>query len=368
MAYRAAANGTRAGKMMVHMAAHRARLADHRIRQIGRMRSGGVVDHRKRRLERMREVARMGARLLRLPLRMLKQHVQLLHQRLHFQRQRIGHAVGTGGADMLDRALDAPQRAQADIALQQHQHHEAQPQDHEADDEDALDTVDLFVDLVPRLRDCEGPQGIAARQGGIALRNAERAAVELRAVVIEHVGPVGPAQLQRLVPQRARGKNRLVLQADRLARGADLVIEAGIGLEEALVAHRADQPDLIALLDLGRGDQCGQVVVELRVEILLDQVGQRAVQRQPATQQQHHDPNRRNGDHPPCQAAGMRGDEIARALVMHFPRHPVGRTRIAPARAVRADGPRIAGCVGRGLRPGGRRRGRRGCNQGHGSL
>ena len=54
---------------------------------------------------------------------------------------------------------------------------------------------------------------------------------------------------------------------------ADLEIEARIGLEEALVGGRAVEQDLAFGPDLGRGDQRGQHIFELGVEIAGDRGG-----------------------------------------------------------------------------------------------
>ena len=93
MAHRAAADGAGAGEVVVDLAAHRRRLAQHGLVEIGRVRAGGVGQHGQRGLERMGEVAGMGARFLGLLLGMGEQRVQFLDHRLHFLRQRIGDAV-----------------------------------------------------------------------------------------------------------------------------------------------------------------------------------------------------------------------------------------------------------------------------------
>jgi hypothetical protein len=63
------------------------------------------------------------------------------------------------------------------------------------------------------------------------------------------------------------------------AGGADLEIDAGIGLEEALVGGRAVEEGLALRADLGRGDQRGQHIIERGVEIAGDGVGQHPVER-----------------------------------------------------------------------------------------
>src|SRR3546814_20391078 len=68
--------------MVIDLPAHRARLADDGIGEVGAVRGGGVGDDGERGLERMGEVAGVAPRLLGLPLIMGEQLVQLLRHRL----------------------------------------------------------------------------------------------------------------------------------------------------------------------------------------------------------------------------------------------------------------------------------------------
>src|SRR3546814_9470696 len=68
--------------MVIDLPAHRARLADDGIGEVGAVRGGGVGDDGERGLERMGEVAGVAPRLLGLHLIMGEKLVQLLRHRL----------------------------------------------------------------------------------------------------------------------------------------------------------------------------------------------------------------------------------------------------------------------------------------------
>ena len=82
--------------LVIDLALHRIGFSQHSIIQIGRLRMRGVVEDGERGLERMGEIARMGARFFCLLFRMFEQCVQLIHHRLHFERQWLGDASGAG--------------------------------------------------------------------------------------------------------------------------------------------------------------------------------------------------------------------------------------------------------------------------------
>ena len=85
---------------------------------------------------------------------------------------------------------------------------------------------------------------------------------------------------------------------------ADLPVETAIGFEKTLVTERPVQEHLAIGPDLCRRDHRGEHIFQLIVEIARYRVVQHPVQRESATEQQDHDPRRRNPDHPPSERAG----------------------------------------------------------------
>ena len=151
--------------------------------EVGRVGRGGVHHHGQRGLERVGEVAGMGAGFLGLTVRMREQRIDLVDQRLDFERQWIVESVGPGGAHLLDGAPDAPQRDQPVARLQSGHEEQPEAQHDEAVEQDRADLVDLLVELLAAGGDGEPPAGVAAGQDDRALDDAQRLAVELRAVV-----------------------------------------------------------------------------------------------------------------------------------------------------------------------------------------
>ena len=70
------------------------------------------------------------------------------------------------------------------------------------------------------------------------------------------------------------------------------------------VSRRAIEEDLAFGPDLGRGDEGGQDIIELGVEIVGDGGGEDPVQRIAADAQKDDDPDRRHADHAPGERAG----------------------------------------------------------------
>jgi hypothetical protein len=144
------------------------------------------------------------------------------------------------------------------------------------------------------------PFDIAAGQLDRALDDPQRLFAELVGIVVQRLAPrLFAAQLQRPVPQRAR-------QVGIVALPGDLPVQAAVGLEEALVAEWAVEPDVAERVDLGRGDHRRERVVERLVELADDEAGECPVQRDAADQQQDRDPAGRDQHHPARQAAGVR--------------------------------------------------------------
>ena len=230
---RAAADGAGAGEMMVDLAAHRRRLAADRVDEIGAVRGGGVGDDGERRLQRVGEIAGMAARLLGLDLVMREQGVQLLGQRLDLARQPLLDPRLLARADRGDRAAHAAQRPQTVDRLQRGEHDQAEAENAERADQGPAEHADLLVERVAALRDLEAPAHRRAGQADVALDDAQPLRREFVAVVGS--GPRrrhgGRPTRQPPVPERARREGIEAL-------AADLVIEARIGLEEALVGGR----------------------------------------------------------------------------------------------------------------------------------
>ena len=318
--------------MMVHLPPHRRRLADHRVAQVRRLGGRGVHDDGQRRLERMGQIARMGARLLRLPLIMRQQRVQLLHHRQHFGRHRLGHAVLLARAHPHDFLPHLAQGAQAIDGLQARQHEQSQRQQREALEQGGPQCLDLRVQPGPRLRHHEQPARLRSGQHHRPLHDAQVLARKLLAVIDMQLPVVMlPRRLERSVPQGPRPPILMPL-------GADLVIEAAIGLQEALVGQFAVEQHLAIGPDLGRADHRGQHIIHAIVEIARDRVRQHPVQRHPAADQQHADPQRRDADHAPADrpggADGGRGYRVSHQKAVR-PGQPLSEVDVA-YRRVRA--------------------------------
>ena len=246
-----ATNRAGAGEMVIDLAAHHRRLADHRIGKIRRLGRGGVHDNRERRLERMSQIARMGARFFGLPFRMGQQSVQFFHQRLHFKRERFCHPVRPRVAHPLDRKAHPAQRAEPVPGLQHRHQEQAEPKHHEAADQDRANTGDLAVQIVPAGGHGEPPFGIAARQDDRPFHHPQRLIGELEAVVgVRKLVEVVRLNLERAVPQRAREKLVMPL-------AYNLPVEPAIGLEEALIAQRAVEEHFAVGANFRRSDHCG---------------------------------------------------------------------------------------------------------------
>ena len=187
--------------MVIDLPAHDRRLANHGVGEVRSLGGGSIHDDGQRRLERMREVARMRSRLLGLSLGMREQRVQFLDQRLHFERQRLGDAVGTGRAHRLDRAAHVAQREQPVPGLQGGHQQQAQRKNDEAVDQDRADRGDLRFQFAGAGSHGEPPLRIAAGQDDRALHHAQRLARELQAVVDMRLGiEMVAAHFKRAIP------------------------------------------------------------------------------------------------------------------------------------------------------------------------
>ena len=129
----------------------------------------------------------------------------------------------------------------------------------------------------------------------------------------------------------------------------DLPVEAGVRLEEALVAQWAVEEHLTIGPDLRRSDHAGHDVAQLLVEVVDDERGQRAIECDAADQQQEGDPACRDQHHAPPKRAGM----VAAG------RGACGGLYRSSLRLLR-PGRRRLSCAER-------RRGRRDCSRDHGS-
>ena len=96
----------------------------------------------------MREIAGMHARFLGLLLGMGQQGVDLIDQRLDFERQRLGNPVGALGPHCLDRIAHAAQRRKTVPALQHRHRHQAEPEHRETPDQDRTDADDLVIQFL----------------------------------------------------------------------------------------------------------------------------------------------------------------------------------------------------------------------------
>ena len=84
----------------------------------------------------MGKVAGMGARLLGLARGVGEQRVELLDQRLDFERQRLGYPVGAGRAHQLDRPAHPAQRMETVPGLQSGHNQQPKAEYEEADGQD----------------------------------------------------------------------------------------------------------------------------------------------------------------------------------------------------------------------------------------
>src|SRR3990167_983869 len=151
-------------------------------------------------------------------------------------------------------------------------------------------------------------------------------------LIIEMVG----AHREAAIPQRTAWKDLAPLPAD-------LPIETTVWFKEAQVTQRAVEEHFAIGPDLGRGNHGGEHAGELLVEVLLDEIGHRAIERDAAAEQEHRDPARRDEHHAPRKAA----------------LHPRGVWLLA--QGWRGRNAAFAKLLAR-------LRGRRGCIQVHGSL
>ena len=95
----APADGARPGEMVIDLAAHRRRLADHRRVEVGRIGGRRVGDHRQRSLERVGEIAGVPPCFLRLLLAVREELVDLLGQRADLG----GEILHRGGSSSPER-------------------------------------------------------------------------------------------------------------------------------------------------------------------------------------------------------------------------------------------------------------------------
>ena len=220
-----------------------------------------VHHHRQRRFQCMGQVARMGARFFGLPLGMFEQRVQLLHHRLHFQRQRIGYPARPALAHPRNRQTHPAQRPQSIIGLQACHHEQAKPQHQKRPYQDRTNASDLGIQFTPAGCNLKFPQRIGARQDHRTLDDPQRLAIKLVAVINLGVDMV-LVQIagQRPVPQRARGKIFMPLPRN-------LPIEPAVRFQKPLVTQRPVEKHLAIRADLCRSNHRGQHIAQLLVEI-----------------------------------------------------------------------------------------------------
>ncbi len=287
-----------AGEMVIHLAAHRGRLPDHRLAQIAAIGGRFVHDHGERRLERMGEVAGVGTRFLRLALIMREQLVQLLHHRRDLDRQAFVDPRDPARPHRRDRTPHLAQRPQPERRLEGRHHDQAEAQDREGAHQRPSQDGDLLVEAAAILRHLEAPDDRRSGQARIALHHAQRLVLELVAVIdVGALVAVIAARLERPIPQRTRAEGEM-------ARAGHLIIEARSGLEETLVAQRPVEADLADGVDLGRGDHRAQHILQLGVEVTRDRHVEHAIECEAAADQQDRDPQGGDTDHPPGERAG----------------------------------------------------------------
>ena len=117
----AAADGARAGEVVIDLAAHHRRLSAHDIVQLGVVRGRRVGDDGERGLQGVGEVAGMTPRFLGLLLAVRQELVDLLGQRPDLGREILADAGLLARSDRGDLAAHAAQRPQAINRLQRGQ-------------------------------------------------------------------------------------------------------------------------------------------------------------------------------------------------------------------------------------------------------
>jgi hypothetical protein len=138
-----------------------------------------------------------------------EQEVDFLDQRLDFERQRLVHARGAAFAHRGNGTAHAAQGAKAIIGLEPGHDEQAHAQHQERPDQNRADTGDLRVELAPAGRNGELPQRVAARQDHRAFDHAQPLVIAKLVGIVDvrrGVDVIG-LQLERAVPQRARGKS-----------------------------------------------------------------------------------------------------------------------------------------------------------------
>ena len=141
----AAPDGAGTREMVVDLAAHHRRLADHRLVEVGRIGGGGVGDHGERSLQRMREIAGVAPRLLGLGFAMGEKLVDLFSQRADLGREVLADTGLLARADRSDIAPHPPQRPQTVESLQRGETKQPRAERGEAPDQRLAQPVDLLV-------------------------------------------------------------------------------------------------------------------------------------------------------------------------------------------------------------------------------
>jgi hypothetical protein len=114
-------------------------------------------------------------------------------------------------------------------------------------------------------------------------------------------------ELERTVPQRARGK--FVVPFAR-----NLPVEPAVGLLKTLVAEPPAEIDFALGPDFGRGDHRGEHVVELIVKAARGLPGKRAIERDATAEQEHENPHKGDDQHALAQRPGVRRGGAGRGL------------------------------------------------------
>ena len=301
---------------MIDLAPHRRRLAIDRFGEIGHARRGGVGDDGERRLQRVGEVAGVAARLLGLDLVMLEQGVQLLDQGLDLQRQPFLDPRLLPGPDRGDGATHAAQRPEAVDRLQRGEHDQAEAEDRRTS---APGCGAARRSARPASRLCATWNRQRTGEPG---SRTSRSATRSRSIGNSSVSRKWTSSSVWAWPgdRRRSQSERDGKRSNPLS--ADLIIEAGIGLEELLVGGLAVEQHLAFRPDLRRGDHRGQHIIELGVEIVGDRRGQHPVQREAAAAEQHRDPDAGDDDHPP-------GQRSRRPAALGTPRPEVRQLHLA---------------------------------------
>ncbi len=172
-----------AGEVMIDLAAHRARLADHRLAEIVGIGGRGVHHDGQRRLQRMREVACVQPRLLRLAFVVRDQRVQFLDHRRQFDRQRTRHAVRLARTHPRDLLAHPAQRPQPVEGLERGQHDQPEREQRETAHQCPPQHRDLRVQAIARLRDLKPPLQLRSRQRHVLFDDAKLLILELHTLV-----------------------------------------------------------------------------------------------------------------------------------------------------------------------------------------